>query len=72
MELLEQNGVVGGDLFPFGCRSTFCLYYEARQFAPRLRKNPNNWDFIKAAIAQIMAALDVVTPGSYGEVEIPE
>jgi hypothetical protein len=29
MELLEQNGVVGGDLFPFGCRSTFCLYYEA-------------------------------------------
>ena len=32
----------------------------------------NNWDFVKAGIAEIMAAIDAVTPGSYAEVEIPE
>jgi hypothetical protein len=31
----------------------------------------NNWDFIKASIPWIMAAIDAVTPGSYAEVEIP-
>lgn len=32
----------------------------------------NNWDFVKAGIAEIMAAISRVTPGSYAEVEIPE
>jgi hypothetical protein len=32
----------------------------------------NNWDFIKAGIAEIMAVIGGVTPGSYAEVEIPE
>ena len=32
----------------------------------------NNWDFIKAAIGKIMAAIDGVMPGSYAEIEIPE
>jgi hypothetical protein len=32
----------------------------------------NNWDFIKAAIARITAAVNAVTPGSFAEVEIPE
>jgi hypothetical protein len=32
----------------------------------------NNWDFIKAAVSKIIAALDAATPGSYSEVEIPE
>ena len=32
----------------------------------------NNWDFVKAGIAEIMAAISGVTPGSYTEVEIPE
>jgi hypothetical protein len=32
----------------------------------------NNWDFIKAGIAQITAGIDAVKPGSYAEVEIPE
>jgi hypothetical protein len=32
----------------------------------------NNWDYVKAAIAKIMAAIDAVTPDSYTEVEIPE
>ncbi len=31
----------------------------------------NNWDFIKAGIGEIMAAVDAATPGSYTEVEIP-
>src|ERR1700758_1943477 len=31
----------------------------------------NNWDFIKANILRITAAIDAVTPGSYTEVEIP-
>lgn len=31
----------------------------------------NNWDFIRAGIAQI-TAIDRVAPGSYGEVQIPE
>lgn len=31
----------------------------------------NNWDFIKAAIGEIMAAVDAATPGSYIGVEIP-
>jgi hypothetical protein len=30
----------------------------------------NNWDFIKAGIAEIRAAIEEVTPGSYAEVEI--
>ena len=32
----------------------------------------NNWDFVKAGIAEIMGAMSGVTPGSYTEVEIPE
>ncbi|HEX4137178.1 MAG TPA: DUF5615 family PIN-like protein [Bryobacteraceae bacterium] len=32
----------------------------------------NNWDYIKAAIAKIMAAIVGVTQGGYIEVEIPE
>ncbi|HEY3825628.1 MAG TPA: DUF5615 family PIN-like protein [Bryobacteraceae bacterium] len=32
----------------------------------------NNWDYVKAAIAKIMAAIVGVTKGSYIEVEIPE
>ena len=32
----------------------------------------NNWGFVKADIAGIMAAISGVTPGSYTEVEIPE
>jgi hypothetical protein len=31
----------------------------------------NNWDFIKAAVAKITAAIDAATPGSHAEVEIP-
>lgn len=31
----------------------------------------NNWDFVKAHVAGIRAAIDAVTPGSYTEVEIP-
>jgi len=31
----------------------------------------NNWDFIKAGIAEIRTAIDEVTPGSYAEVDIP-
>jgi hypothetical protein len=32
----------------------------------------NNWDYVKAAIIKIMAAIGSVTPGSYTEVEMPE
>jgi hypothetical protein len=32
----------------------------------------NNWDYIKTAIAKIMAAIAGVTPGRYTELEIPE
>jgi hypothetical protein len=32
----------------------------------------NNWDYVKAAIAKIVAAIDSVTPSSYTEVDIPE
>jgi hypothetical protein len=31
----------------------------------------NNWDFIKAGIGEIIAAVDAATPGSYTEVKIP-
>jgi hypothetical protein len=31
----------------------------------------NNWDFIKAGVGAIMAAVDAATPGSYREVESP-
>ena len=30
----------------------------------------NNWDYVRAAIATIMSAINAVTPGSYAEVEI--
>ncbi|MGA3206055.1 MAG: hypothetical protein ABSF12_26475 [Bryobacteraceae bacterium] len=33
--------------------------------------NTNNWDFIKAGIGEIVAAVDAATPGSYTEVKIP-
>jgi hypothetical protein len=32
----------------------------------------NNWGYVKAAIANIMAAIASVTPGSYAEIEISE
>jgi len=32
----------------------------------------NNGDFVKAGVAEIMAAISALTPGSYTEVEIPE
>jgi hypothetical protein len=32
----------------------------------------NNWDCVKAGVAQILVAIATVKPGSYGEVEIPE
>ena len=32
----------------------------------------NNWDLVKAGIAEISAAIEAVTPGGYAEVEIPE
>lgn len=31
----------------------------------------NNWDRIKSGIAQILAAIENVKPGTYAEVEIP-
>jgi hypothetical protein len=31
----------------------------------------NNWDAIRANVSAILAAIDAVTPGSYGEVKIP-
>ena len=31
----------------------------------------NNWGFVKAHIAGVMAAVEAVKPGSYTEVEIP-
>ena len=30
----------------------------------------NNWDCVKAAITEIMLAIEAVTPGSYAELEI--
>jgi len=32
----------------------------------------NNWSFIKAHVAEIMAPINAATAGSYAEVEIPE
>lgn len=32
----------------------------------------DNWDYVKAAITRIIAAIDAVTAGSYVELEIPE
>jgi hypothetical protein len=32
----------------------------------------NNWDLVKAGFAEIRAAIEAVTPGSFSEVEIPE
>jgi len=32
----------------------------------------NNWDYVKAAIAKIMTAIESVTPASYSEIEIPD
>jgi len=32
----------------------------------------NNWGFVKAGIAEIVAAINAVTPGSYTEAKIPE
>jgi hypothetical protein len=32
----------------------------------------NNWDYVKAAAATINTAVGGITPGSYGELEIPE
>jgi hypothetical protein len=31
----------------------------------------NNWDFIKAGVGEIIAAIGAATPGSYTEVKIP-
>ena len=32
----------------------------------------NNWDYVKAAVAKVITAIEAVTPGSYAELEIPE
>jgi hypothetical protein len=70
--LLTAAEAAGFDLFITADQElTYQQNFTGRKMAV-LVLSTNNWDFIKAGIAEIRAAIDAVTPGSYAEVEIPE
>jgi hypothetical protein len=71
-ELLNAAEEVGFELFITADQAlSYRQNLKSRKMAV-LVLSTNNWDFIKAGIAQIMAGIDAVTAGSYAEVEIPE
>ena len=70
--LLTEAEKAGFDLFITADQElTYQQNLTGRKMAV-LVLSTNNWDLVKAGIAEIMAAIHAVTPGSYTEVEIPE
>jgi hypothetical protein len=70
--LLTAAEAAGFDLFLTSDQElSYQQNFTARQMAV-LVLSTNNWDFIKAGIAEIKAAIEAVRPGSHAEVEIPE
>lgn len=69
MTAAEEAGL---DLFITGDQElTYQQNLTGRKMAV-LALSTNNWELVKAGIAEIVAAISGVTPGSYTEVEIPE
>ncbi len=69
--LLTEAENAGFDLFITADQElTYQQNLTSRKMAA-LVLSTNNGDSVKAGIAEIMAAIDAVTPGSYTEVEIP-
>jgi hypothetical protein len=77
------SGLKNGALLTAAEATGFDLFITADQelayqqnFAGRrmavLVLSTNNWDFVKAGVAEIRAAIEAATPGSYAEVGIPE
>ena len=70
--LLTAAEAEGFDLFITADRElTYQQNLTGRKMAV-LALSTNSWDFVKAGISEIMAAIAGVAPGSYTEVEIPE
>ena len=69
--LLTAAEGAGFDLFITADQElTYQQNFAGRKMAV-LVLSTNNWDLIKAGIAEIRAAIEAVTPGRYTEVEIP-
>jgi hypothetical protein len=68
--LLAASEEAGFDLFITADQElTYQQNLTGRKIAV-LVLSTNNWDLVKAGVAEIMAAIGAVTPGSYSEVEI--
>jgi hypothetical protein len=70
--LLTEAEAAGFDLFITADQELTYQQNLTRRKMAVLVLSTNNWDLVKAGIAEIMAAMERVTPGSYAEVEIPE
>jgi len=69
--LLDAAEAAGFDLFVTADRE---IRYQQNLTGRKIALvvlSTNNWSYIKAAIGEVMAVVDTVTPGSYREVEIP-
>src|SRR5665213_3598089 len=67
--LLTAADKAGFDLFITADQELTYQQNLTRRKMAVLVLSTNNWDFVKAGIAEIRAAIDAVTPGSYTEVE---
>jgi len=70
--LLTASEEAGFDLFITADQElTYQQNLTGRKMAV-LVLSTNNWDLVKAGVAEIITAIGAVTPGCYSEVEIPQ
>ena len=70
--LLTAAEEAGYELFITADQEITCQQNLTGRKMALLVLSTNNWDLVKGGIAEIRAAIEAVTPGSYAEVEIPE
>ena len=70
--LLTAAEEAGYELFITADQEITCQQNLTGRKMALLVLSTNNWDLVKGGIAEIRAAIEAVTPGSYTEVKIPE
>jgi len=70
--LLTAAEEAGYELFITADQEITCQQNLTGRKMALLVLSTNNWDLVKGGIAEIRAAIEAVTPGSYAEVKIPE
>jgi hypothetical protein len=69
--LLDAAENAGFDLFITADQELSYQQNLARRVIAVVVLSTNNWNFIKAHVAAVMAAINAASAGSYAEVEIP-